>query len=60
MKGKLKKYYYSSKYVYYLLYIPYKIWTKYQIKNKKLSDEEFIRIKYKKMVELVPLLVEIP
>ncbi|HPP10815.1 MAG TPA: ATP-grasp fold amidoligase family protein [Defluviitoga tunisiensis] len=52
MKKKLKHYYYNSKIGYYLLDIPYKLWNYYRvIRYKKLSDEEFIKMKYKKLLD---------
>jgi hypothetical protein len=52
MKEKLKNYYYNTKFGYYLLYIPKKIWNKFNIlKNNMLSDEEFIKMKYKQILD---------
>lgn len=51
MKEKLRNYYYNTKFGYYLLYIPKKIWNKFNtVKNKMLSDEEFIKMKYKQFL----------
>jgi hypothetical protein len=51
MKEKLKKYYYDSVLGYYLLYIPQKIWNIYRIiRDNRLSDKEFIQIKYKEFL----------
>ncbi len=48
IKEKLKKYYYRSKYRYYFLYLPRKFSEYiYSIKMNKLSDEEFIQLKYR-------------
>ncbi len=47
IKEKLKEHFYKYGIVYYILYIPYKI---LQLIYKNLSDENFIKIKYKKII----------
>lgn len=52
MKEKLRYYYYNSTFGYYLLYIPQKIWNEYRVlRDNKLNDEKFIKIKYKEFLK---------